>query len=94
MTDFDESIPPSRRIFRRRFSASRIAEIAFGWLAKGTMIVVAIAVVVLSVFSDGAGMTSLPSTRRQWLTLALILAVVIAGVVVYCHYFPASPASP
>lgn len=87
MTDFDESIPSSRRIFRRRLSAARIAEVGFGWLAKGTMIVAAVAVVVLS---GGTGLADLPSTRRQWLAVAAIILLVLTGVVAY-HYTFAVP---
>lgn len=91
MKDFNESIPPSRRIFRNRLSASRIAEIGFGWLAKGTMVVAVAVAVVLCVMSDGSGLSGLPSTRRQWLILLLLILLVIAGVFIYFHFFLAEP---
>ncbi|MGR9605380.1 hypothetical protein ACU808_10190 [Pandoraea sputorum] len=88
MTDFDESIPSSRRIFRRRLSLMRIAEVGFGWLAKSMMVALAVTLVALSLISDGTG--DLPSTRRQWLAVAAIIFLVLSCVVAY-HYALAGP---
>lgn len=89
MDNFDESIPPSRRIFRSRCLATRFAEVGFRWLAKGTMVVAEIVVIILS-----GGLVDLPSTRRQWSAFLAIILVMAAGVIAYCYLFPAPPPRP
>ncbi|UXC34565.1 hypothetical protein K6V71_09170 [Cupriavidus gilardii] len=82
MANYDHTNTP----MRRRFSPTRIAEILFGGLAKGTLAVMAIGLVVLAVLSgDVTGLTGLPDTRRQWAIFAGIVAIVAAGAVIYYH---------
>ncbi len=83
MTEFDNLIPPSRRLFRRRFSGARLAEAGFRWLARAAIAFIAIATVLLAVLSGGQGLTDLPTPRRQWLILLTMLLVVLAGVIAY-----------
>ncbi|MDB0509864.1 hypothetical protein LBW59_25095 [Ralstonia solanacearum] len=90
MTEFDNLISPSRRLFRRRFSGARLAEAGFRWLARATIAFIAIAAVLLAVLSGGQGLTDLPTTRRQWLILVTMFLVVLAGVIAYHTLVPAA----
>jgi hypothetical protein len=68
-----------REMPNRTPKAARFAEVFFGGLAKGTMVVVGIAAVVLGVL--GGGLTDLPTTRKEWGYLLLIILVTIIGFV-------------
>ncbi|SOE93175.1 hypothetical protein SAMN05414139_05948 [Burkholderia sp. D7] len=59
--------------------AAGFAEVLFGGLAKGTMVVVGVAAVVLGVL--GGGLTDLPTTRKEWGYLLLVILVAIIGFV-------------
>ncbi|MHA6846929.1 hypothetical protein [Ralstonia syzygii] len=79
MTRFDRTLPPSRRLFRSRFSAVRLAETVFGWLAKGTLALVGVALVVLSMLSGGVGVPDLPTTRKGWGRLLMAVMAVLGA---------------
>ncbi|MFJ2988174.1 hypothetical protein ACIPF8_09925 [Collimonas sp. NPDC087041] len=69
----------------RRFSLSRFAEIVWNaliQLAKGVAILVYIA---LAIFGDG-GAANLPSTRKEFGMLLVLLLVVEISIVVVAHY--------
>ena len=56
----------------------------FGGLAKGTLWVVGVAALVLVVLTGGQGLTDLPTARRGWRNLLLIVlsVVVVVGIVI------------
>ncbi|WP_232454397.1 hypothetical protein [Burkholderia ubonensis] len=56
-------------------------ESLFGFVAKGTMALAALIAVVLAILSgDGLELVSLPTTKKGWMRLLLVLAAVIALV--------------
>lgn len=57
----------------------RFAEVLFGGLAKGTMIVAGIAAVVFGVL--GGGLTALPTTRKGWGYFLLAVLVIVTGFI-------------
>ncbi|AOR70778.1 hypothetical protein BBJ41_25015 [Burkholderia stabilis] len=72
---------------RRSTWPYRFLELFFGTLAKATMAVVFLALVALEVLSGGAGATDLPSTRKGWRNLLLVIllmfVVVAAGIYLF-----------
>ncbi|CAM2143916.1 protein of unknown function [Pararobbsia alpina] len=57
----------------------RAVEGFFGGLAKGTMILAAIVVVVLGALGGDIPFTDLPGTRKEWLLFLLFVLLAIAG---------------
>lgn len=58
-------------------NSSRYAEVLFGGLAKGTMVVVGIVAVVLGI--TGGGVTDLPTARKEWGYFLLLILIAIIG---------------
>ncbi|VVU49088.1 hypothetical protein BAN20980_01787 [Burkholderia anthina] len=65
-------------------------EVAFGWVAKGAMVLAGLAVVALMVLTgDASGVSGLPGTRKGWLYLLLVSIVVLALLFAFLYYWPA-----
>ncbi|QTD92154.1 hypothetical protein [Burkholderia anthina] len=65
-------------------------EVAFGWVAKGAMVLAGLAVVALMVLTgDASGVSDLPGTRKGWLYLLLVSIVVLALLFAFLYYWPA-----
>lgn len=63
---------------------AKFAEVLFGGLAKGTMALAAIIVVVLAVLSGNFdGLNNLPATRKGWSYVLLLIVVVFIGVIAF-----------
>ncbi|MPV56429.1 hypothetical protein CFB46_27995 [Burkholderia sp. HI2761] len=84
--------PDLRRPITGPYRQSRWAaglEAAFGWVAKGTLILAGLAVVVLAALTGDVGaVTDLPSTRKGWLYLLLIVVVAVVLICAALHYWP------
>ncbi|WP_431824840.1 hypothetical protein [Burkholderia sp. F1] len=67
-------------------------ESLFGFVAKGTMALAALIAVALAILAgDGFELVSLPTTKKGWLRLLLVLAALIALVfAVLCFMGPGS----
>lgn len=74
--------PPARQT--RPSSWLSFIEIFFGALAKMTMTMLGLIVVVFSIF--GGGLIDLPTTRKEFKALLVILVVVGIGVVLAVHF--------
>lgn len=70
---------------RRSTWPHRIAELCFGTLAKATMVIAALVVVALAALEGGVFFSDLPTTRRGWRNLFLIIlvAVMIIAIGIY-----------
>ncbi|KVD47157.1 hypothetical protein WS89_08270 [Burkholderia sp. MSMB1072] len=83
--------PDLRRPVAGPYRQSRWAvglEAAFGWLAKGTLALAGLAVVALAALTGDVGaLTDLPSTRKGWLYLLLIIVVAVALIFAVHHYW-------
>ncbi len=65
-------------------------EVAFGWVAKGTMVLAGLAVVALMALTgDASGVSDLPNTRKGWSYLLPVLIVVLALLFAFLYYWPA-----
>ncbi|KVL27055.1 hypothetical protein [Burkholderia sp. MSMB1835] len=63
-------------------------EAAFGWVAKGTLVLAGLAVVALAALTGDVGaLTDLPSTRKGWLYLLLVVVVAVALIFAVHHYW-------
>lgn len=71
---------------------SAVLEAAFGWVAKGTMVLAGLGMVAMMALTGDLGaLTDLPTTRKGW--LYLLLAVVVAVVLVFAvHHYWLRPA--
>jgi hypothetical protein len=67
-------------VFDRGPKLTKFAEVLFGGLAKGTMVAVGIAAVVLAFLGGGDGLTDLPITRKEWGYFMLVILVVTIGL--------------
>ncbi|QTO20659.1 hypothetical protein [Burkholderia seminalis] len=85
------SKPDLRRPVAGPYRQSRWAaglEAAFGWVAKGTLVLAGLAMVALMALTGDVGaVTDLPSTRKGWLYLLLILVVALALIFTVYHYW-------
>ncbi|NTZ84630.1 hypothetical protein FCJ61_16895 [Burkholderia metallica] len=83
--------PDLRRPVAGPYRQSRWAaglEVAFGWVAKGTLVLAGLAMVALAALTgDVGGLTDLPSTRKGWLYLLLIVVVAVALIFAVHHYW-------
>ncbi|QVN21344.1 hypothetical protein [Burkholderia pyrrocinia] len=83
--------PDLRRPISGPYRQSRwaaVLEVAFGWVAKGTMVLAGLAVVaMMGLTGDLGGLSDLPTTRKGWLYLLLILVVAVALVFAVHHYW-------
>ncbi|HEF5874442.1 TPA: hypothetical protein SAY52_006840 [Burkholderia cenocepacia] len=83
--------PDLRRPVAGPYRQSRWAaalETAFGWVAKGTLVLAGLAMVALAALTGDVGaLTDLPSTRRGWLHLLLILVVAVVLIFAVHHYW-------
>ncbi|MCA7968375.1 hypothetical protein LGM42_00570 [Burkholderia sp. AU39826] len=88
--------PDLRRPVAGPYRRSRWAagvEVGFGWVAKGTFVLAGLALVALAALTGDVGaVTDLPTTRKGWLYLLLILVVMVALIIAVHHYWlrPAS----
>lgn len=70
---------------RRSTWLSHFAELFFGMLAKATMVIAALVVLALVLLSGGAALSELPTTRRGWRNLLLVLLVILMAVAIGMH---------
>ncbi|WP_244132670.1 hypothetical protein [Burkholderia sp. BCC0397] len=57
-------------------------------MAKGTLVLAGLAMVALAALTgDVGGLTDLPSTRKGWLYLLLIVVVAVALIFAVHHYW-------
>ncbi|HFT8008396.1 TPA: hypothetical protein ACU9T0_000419 [Burkholderia cenocepacia] len=82
--------PDLRRPVAGPYRQSRWAaglEAAFGWVAKGTLVLAGLAMVALAALTGDVGaLTDLPTTRKGWLYLLLILVVTVALIFAVRYY--------
>ncbi|WP_152036635.1 hypothetical protein [Burkholderia pyrrocinia] len=78
------TVGPRRSAWPYRFS-----ELFFGALAKATMVFALLAVIALEVLSGGAGASAsdLPSTRKGWRNLFLVIFLIFVVVAVGIYLF-------
>ncbi|WP_244135651.1 hypothetical protein [Burkholderia seminalis] len=85
------SKPDLRRPVAGPYRQSRWAaglETAFGWVAKGMLVLAGLAMVALMALTGDVGaVTDLPSTRKGWLSLLLILVVTLALIFAVYRYW-------
>ncbi|MBR8068421.1 hypothetical protein SAMN05443026_5857 [Burkholderia orbicola] len=73
--------------YRQSRWAARL-EAAFGWVAKGTLVLAGLAMVALAALTgDVSALADLPSTRKGWLYLLLILIAAVALLFALHHYW-------
>ncbi|KAG8148912.1 hypothetical protein [Burkholderia catarinensis] len=66
---------------------------AFGWVAKGTLVLAGLAMVALMALTGDLGaLADLPPTRKGWLYLLLVLVVLVALVFAVHHHYWLRPA--
>ncbi|KVE07450.1 hypothetical protein KPA94_27085 [Burkholderia semiarida] len=88
--------PDLRRPVAGPYRRSRWAaglEVVFGWVAKGTWALAGLTMIALAALTGDVGaVTDLPTTRKGWLYLLLILVVMVALIFAVHHYWlrPAS----
>lgn len=70
----------------RPSKSARFVEVFFGGLAKGMLVVVAVAAVILAVLSGDDGLTDLPTTRKEWGYFLLIVLISVAGFISFCWF--------
>ena len=69
-----------------RWAAALVA--AFGWVAKGTMVLAGLGMVAMMALTGALGaLADLPMTRKGWLYLLLALVVAVALVFAVHHYW-------
>jgi hypothetical protein len=64
--------------------SARYAEAFFGGIAKGTLVVVGRAALVLGVL--GGGLTELPTTRKEWGYFLLIILIALVGFILFIEH--------
>ncbi|VWB43680.1 hypothetical protein BLA23254_01957 [Burkholderia lata] len=65
-----------------------VLEVAFGWVAKGTMVLLGLGMAVLMVLTgDASALADLPTTRKGWLYLLLVVIVAVALIFAAHHYW-------
>ncbi len=84
------SKPDLRRPVAGPYRQSRwagVLELAFGWVAKGTMVLLGLGLAALAALTgDVSALADLPTTRKGW--LYLLLAVVGAvGLIFAVHHY-------
>ncbi|OXI84675.1 hypothetical protein CFB40_27090 [Burkholderia sp. AU31652] len=86
------SKPDLRRPVTGPYRQSRWAgalEVAFGWVAKGTMVLVGLGMVALAALTgDVSALVDLPTTKRGWFYLLLVVIGVVALIFAVHHYWP------
>ncbi|MBN3833888.1 hypothetical protein [Burkholderia sp. Ac-20344] len=89
------SKPDLRRPVAGPYRQSRwaaVLEVAFGWVAKGTMVLVGLGMVALAALTgDVSALADLPTTKKGWLTLLLVMIGVVALIFAVYHYWPWPP---
>ncbi|VWC95256.1 hypothetical protein [Burkholderia contaminans] len=86
------SKPDLRRPVTGPYRQSRWAgavEVAFGWGAKGTMVLVGLGMVALAALTgDVSALVDLPTTKKGWFYLLLVVIGVVALIFAVHHYWP------
>ncbi|EKS9798583.1 MULTISPECIES: hypothetical protein [Burkholderia] len=86
------SKPDLRRPVTGPYRQSRWAgalETAFGWVAKGTMVLVGLGMVALAALTgDVSALADLPTTKKGWLYLLLVVIGVVALIFALHHFWP------
>ena len=86
------SKPDLRRPVTGPYRQSRWAgalEVAFGWVAKGTMVLVGLGMVALAALTgDVSALVDLPTTKKGWLYLLLVVIGVVALIFAVRHFWP------
>lgn len=65
---------------------ARLAEAFFGGLAKGVMVFVGIAILIVAVLSGGGADViggTLPTTRKEWGYVLLIILISVTGLITF-----------
>ncbi|WP_226201540.1 hypothetical protein [Burkholderia sp. AU30280] len=87
--------PDLRRPVTGPYRQSRWAgalEVAFGWVAKGTMVLAGLAMVALMALTgDVSAPADLPTTKKGWLYLLLAMIGAVALIFAVHHYWPRPP---
>ncbi|AYQ41012.1 hypothetical protein BLA9940_05596 [Burkholderia aenigmatica] len=85
------SKPDLRRPVAGPYRQSRwagVLEAAFGWVAKGTMVLLGLGLAALTALTgDVSALTDLPTTRKGWLYLLLVMVGAVALIFVVRHYW-------
>ncbi|MGE8575589.1 MAG: hypothetical protein ACN6QT_10865 [Burkholderia contaminans] len=64
-------------------------EVAFGWVAKGTMVLVGLGMIALAALTGDVGaLADLPTTKKGWLTLLLVVFALVVLIIAVHHYCP------
>ncbi|WP_256217863.1 hypothetical protein [Burkholderia contaminans] len=64
-------------------------EVAFGWVAKGTMVPVGLGMVALAALTGDMGaLADLPTTKKGWLALLLVVFALVVLIIAVHHYWP------
>ncbi|MGU3781385.1 hypothetical protein [Burkholderia metallica] len=83
--------PDLRRPVAGPYRQSRwaaVLEVVFGWVAKGTMVLLGLGVAALAVLTgDVSALTDLPTTKKGWLYLLLAVVVAVALIFAVHHYW-------
>ncbi|MGF6640592.1 hypothetical protein [Paraburkholderia sp. MM6662-R1] len=81
---------------RRSAWPYRFAELFFGTIAKATMVIAVLLLAVLEIFSGGAGgsLSDLPTTRRGWRNLLLVMLTILIVVALGIYFFAPKASHP
>ncbi len=84
--------PDLRRPVTGPYRQSRwagVLEVAFGWVAKGTMVPVGLGMVALAALTGDMGaLADLPTTKKGWLALLLVVFALVVLIIAVHHYWP------
>ena len=86
---FSKENPEFRRPLvgpRRSAWPYRFAELFFGTIAKATMVIAVVLLVVLNLLSGGAGM-DLPTTGKGWRNLLMLILAILIIVAIGIYFF-------
>ncbi len=85
------SKPDLRRPVAGPYRQSRwsgVLELAFGWVAKGTMLLLGLGLAALAALTGDVGaLADLPTTRKGWLYLLLAVVGGVALIFAVHHYW-------
>ncbi|HDR9480981.1 TPA: hypothetical protein QDC20_003335 [Burkholderia aenigmatica] len=85
------SKPDLRRPVAGPYRQSRwagVLELAFGWVAKGTMVLLGLGLAALAALTgDVSALADLPTTRKGWLYLLLAVAGAVGLIFAVHHYW-------
>lgn len=81
---------------RRSTWPYRFAEMFFGTIAKATMVIAVLLLVALELFSVGTGgdIGDLPTTRRGWRNLLLVMLTILIVAALGIYFFAPTASHP